>query len=98
MKKTTTEQNAIRLRLFGLRGSNESQIETQSFPFSSDLTVATLWSKLQHDAEPGSPMVSLARNRVLALVNGVPIQRLTAWETPLNSGDTVTFMVKAFGG
>ena len=98
MINTTAEQKAIRLRLFGLRGSNDSQIEKESFPFSSNLTVATLWSELQQDAEPGSPMVSLSRNRVLALVNGVPIQRLTAWQTPLNSGDTVTLMVKAFGG
>lgn len=98
MTKTISESEPIRLRLFGLQGSNESQIEQQSFPLSPGLTVAGLWSELQRAAEPGSALASLPRARVLALVNGTPIQRLAAWDTRLQSGDTVTFMVKAFGG
>jgi len=90
--------NGVRVRLFGLRAARMSRIEEEPFPFSAGLTVAAVWSELQKGSEPKSPMASLQRDMVLALVNGAPIQRLDGWETPLANGDTLTFMVKAFGG
>ncbi len=88
----------VYLRLFGLQSPNDAQIRTTSLPFSADLTVAQLWDELQRTAGPDSPLARLPRNKVLALVNGMPIQRLNEWETRLKPGDTVTFMAKAFGG
>ena len=95
---TVSEQNGIRLRLFGLRGSRMNRIEEETFPFSSDLTVVKVWGELQRTSAPDSTLASLQRDLVLALVNGAPVQRLAGWETRLAAGDTVTFMVKAFGG
>ena len=92
------EQNSVRVRLFGLRASRMNRIDEERFPFSPGLTVAGVWSELQKGSEPKSPMAGLQRDMVLALVNGAPIQRLHGWETPLSEGDTLTFMVKAFGG
>jgi molybdopterin converting factor small subunit len=93
-----SEPAAIRLRLFGLRGPRMARIEEETFPFSPDLTVGRIWSELQRTADPRSPLASLRRDVVLALVNGAPVQRLAGWETSLTGGDTVTFMVKAAGG
>jgi molybdopterin converting factor small subunit len=92
------DNNGVRLRLFGLRAARMNRIEEEPFPFSPGLTVAGVWTELQQGCEPKSPMASLQRDMVLALVNGAPIQRLNGWETPLANGDTLTFMVKAFGG
>jgi len=75
-----------------------THIEQDSFPFVPGLTVGKVWSELQKASEPRSSMASIQRDMVLALVNGMPIQRLAGWETALAVGDTVTFMVKAFGG
>ncbi len=89
----------IRLRLFGLSLGHGARIEEQVRPYTSGLTVGRLWADLQQRADPHAPMASLQREMVLALVNGTPIQRLEGgWDTPLADGDTVTFMVKAFGG
>lgn len=93
-----SEAPQVYLRLFGLQSPNDSQIRTTSWPFSADLTVAKLWDELQCTAPPGSPLARLAKDKVLALVNGMPIQRLNEWETRLKPDDTVTFMAKAFGG
>jgi molybdopterin converting factor small subunit len=90
--------NTIHLRLFGLRSARMNRIEGQGFPFSPGLTVGKVWSELQHAAEPHTPLASLQRDLVHALVNGLPIQRLAGWETPLAMGDTLTFMVMAAGG
>ena len=92
-------QGMLRLRLFGgLREVKKARIEEESFPYSPGLTVGELWGQLQGTAEPDWLLVRLSRDGVLALVNGTPIQRLVGWETPLAVDDTVTFMVKAFGG
>ena len=88
----------IHLRLFGLQSPSDSNIRTMSLPFSANLTVAQLWEELQQMARPDSPLARLSRDKVLALVNGMPIQRLNEWETRLKPDDTVTFMAKAFGG
>lgn len=89
----------IRLRLFGLNQGRSARIEEQAWPYTPGLTVGGLWADLQQRADPHAPMASLQREMVLALVNGMPIQRLEGgWDTPLAEGDTVTFMVKAFGG
>ncbi len=89
----------IRLRLFGLRHSRSSRIEEERRTCQLGTTVGQLWADLQRGADAGTPLASLQRDMVLALVNGAPIQRLDkGWETPLAEGDTVTFMVKAFGG
>ena len=89
----------ICLRLFGLRGPKVGRIEEESFPLSPNLTVGKVWGELQRSAAPHSPLASLPRDMVLALVNGTPVQRLAGgWDTSLRDGDTVAFMVKAFGG
>lgn len=88
----------IHLRLFGLQRPNDSRIGTATFSFSTGLTVAELWDELRRTAQPDSPMAQLPREKVLALVNGAPIQRLDDWATVLKAGDTITFMAKAFGG
>jgi molybdopterin converting factor small subunit len=75
-----------------------SRIEEEIFPFSDGLTVGKVWGQLQKASAPRAPLASLQRDMVLALVNGAPVQRLAGWDTPLAAGDTVTFMVKAFGG
>ncbi len=93
-----SRQDGIRLRLFGLRGRKMSRVESESFPLSPELTVGKLWAELQGTSEPHSLLARLQRDAVLALVNGVPVQRLAGWETRLVAGDTVTLMVKAFGG
>lgn len=91
-------QSGIRLRLFGLRGTRMNKIDEQPFPYTPDLTVGGVWSELQRQAEPHSQLARLQRDMVLALRNGEPIHRLAGWDTPLADGDTLTFMVKAFGG
>ncbi len=89
----------IRLRLFGLSQGHGGRIEEQVWPHTPDLTVGQLWADLQRQADPRAPLASLQRDMVLALVNGVPVQRLErGWDATLAEGDTVTFMVKAFGG
>jgi molybdopterin converting factor small subunit len=89
----------IRLRLFGLRGPKMSRIEEEAFPFLPNLTVGRVWGELQRGADPHAPLASLQRDMVLVLVNGSPVHRLSeGWDTLLKIGDTVTFMVKAFGG
>ena len=93
-----SRQEGIRLRLFGLRGPKMSRVESATFPFSPELTVGKLWAELQGRSEPRSLLARLQRDAVLALVNGAPIQRLAGWETRLAAGDTVTLMLKAFGG
>lgn len=93
-----SEEEHVRLRLFGLRGPRMNRVEQGTFPLAPGLTVARLWSELQRTAEPGSLLAGLQRELVLALVNGVPIHRLQGWETELTAGDTVTLMLKAFGG
>ena len=93
-----SKQSLIRLRLFGLRASGKAQVEQEVFPFSPELTVGKVWNSLQSAAEPQWPMASLQRDLVLALVNGRPIHLLKGWETPVNEGDTITFLPKAFGG
>ncbi len=93
-----SEQAHIHLRLFGLRGPRMSRMEQETFPLAPGLTAGRLWSELQRMAEPGSLLAGLQRELVLALVNGVPIHRLQSWETELAAGDTVTLMLKAFGG
>jgi molybdopterin converting factor small subunit len=75
-----------------------NRMEEESFPFCEGLTVGRVWGDLQKTADARAPLASLQRDAVLALVNGAPIQRLAGWDTPLAAGDTVTFMVKAFGG
>ena len=93
-----TSEN-IRLRLFGLWGPKMGRIEEEAFPFLPHLTVGKVWSELQRTADPHAPLASLQRDMVLALVNGSPVHRLSeGWDTSLKIGDTVTFMVKAFGG
>ncbi len=94
-----SEQGAIQLRLFGvLRGRRMNRIEKQTFPFSPNLTVGKVLSELQSCAEPASPLATLHRDALLVLVNGRPIQHLDGWDTLLSRGDTLTLMVKAFGG
>lgn len=93
-----SQPEQIHLRLFGLQGPKDSRIGTATFPFSTGLTVAELWEGLRQTAKPDAPMARLPRDKVLALVNGTPIQRLSEWATVLKAGDTVTFMAKAFGG
>lgn len=89
----------IRLRLFGLRQSNSSRVEEERITCATGTTVGRLWADLQRQADAGAPLASLQQEMVLALVNGAPVQRLEqGWDTPLADGDTVTFMVKAFGG
>jgi len=92
------EQDVIRLRTFGLHGPRMNRIEEQAFPLVPDLTVGRIWSELQRGADPKSTLSRLQRDMVLALVNGVPVHRLSGWDTRLAASDTVTFMVKAFGG
>ena len=92
------EERALFLRLFGLRRPRMNRIEEETFPCPPGLTVAGLWQELRRDAEPRSALVDLQPEAILALVNGVPVQRLAGWDTPLAPGDTVTLMVKAFGG
>ena len=92
------EHDYIRLRMFGLHGSRMNRIEEQTFPLSPDLTVGKVWAELQRTADPQSQLSRLPRDRVLALVNGAPVHRLAGWDTRLTASDTVTFMVKAFGG
>jgi len=92
------ESEQIHLRLFGLQRANDSRIGTGTFPFSTGLTVADLWEELRQMTTPDSPMAKLPQDKILALVNGIPIQRLSEWATVLKAGDTVTFMAKAFGG
>lgn len=88
----------IRLRLFGLRRPG-GRMEEEPLTLGSGTTVGQLWTDLQRKADAGAPLASLQRDMVLALVNGAPVQRLEqGWDTPLAEGDTVTFMVKAFGG
>ena len=75
------------------------RIEEEELGFRQGLTVAGVWSDLQKGAPPHAPLASLQRDMVLALVNGSPVHRLSeGWDTVLKAGDTVTFMVKAFGG
>ncbi len=94
-----SDHGSLHLRLFGgLREVRKARMEEDEFPYSPGLTVGELWSRLQGGAESGWLLSSLRRDGVLALVNGVPIQRLAGWETELAAEDTVTFMVKAFGG
>ncbi len=93
-----SEQGTIRLRLFGLRGTKIARVEEECVPLAAAVTVGGLWSSLQRAADPRSPLASLQRDLVLALVNGRPIHFLAGWETPLHDGDTVTYMPKAFGG
>jgi len=89
----------VRLRLFGLRGPKMGRIDEETFPLSPNLTVGKVWSELQRASDLHAPLASLPRDMVLALVNGTPVQRLAeGWDTCLVDGDTVTFMVKAFGG
>ena len=95
---TISEAQQIHLRLFGLQRHDDARIRTMSMPFSAGLTVAQLWEELQRTAHPDSPLAHLSRDKVLVLVNGTPIQRLREWATVLKPGDTVTLMVKAFGG
>lgn len=94
----TSPPQHVHLRLFGLQRASDSNIRKGTFPFSTGLTVAQLWEELQQTSQPGSPMATLPRDKVLALVNGLPVQRLDEWATLLKAGDTVTFMAKAFGG
>ena len=96
--ETGREGGTICLRLFGLRGPRMDRIEEEPFPFSAGLTVAELWRELQGAADPDSVLAQLRPENTLALVNGVPIQRLAGWDTVLAAGDTLTLMVKAFGG
>jgi molybdopterin converting factor small subunit len=98
MDDRTTAQETIRLRLFGLRGAGKSRIEKEVYPFAANLTVSDVWEGLKRQAEPGSVLATLSNDKVLALVNGTPIQRLAEWESTLEAGDTITFMAKAFGG
>ena len=94
-----SDQGSLHLRLFGgLRGVKKARMETDEFPFSPGLTMGELWNRLRDTAEPDWLLFSLHRDAVLALVNGTPIQRLAGWETALVAEDTVTLMVKAFGG
>jgi hypothetical protein len=93
-----SEHDVIRLRTFGLHGPRMNRIEEQVFPYSPDLTVGRIWSELQRAADPKSMLSRLQRDMVLALVNGTPVHRLNGWDTGLAASDTVTFMVKAFGG
>ena len=93
------DRGSLRLRLFGgLRGVKKARMEEDSFPFSPGLTVGELWRQLQGTAEPDWLLSRLSRDAVLVLVNGVPTQRLAGWETVLAAEDTVTLMIKAFGG
>lgn len=95
----TQERAGIRLRLFGLSQAHGSRIEEEFLPCAEGMTVGRLWAELQRRADPGAPLASLPRDMVLALVNGVPVQRLDqGWDALIGEGDTVTFMVKAFGG
>ncbi len=73
-------------------------MEEDEFPLSPGLTMGELWNRLQETAESDWLLFSLHRDAVLALVNGTPIQRLAGWETVLAAEDTVTLMIKAFGG
>jgi len=97
-RKDCQENAGIRVRLFGLRNPKSSGFEEESFPYSPALTVADVWRELRMTAEPGTPLANLTEDVVLALLNGTPIQRLAGWDTRLSEGDTITFMVKAFGG
>lgn len=93
------ERVGIRLRLFGLSHPQSGRMEEELVAYSEGMTVGRLWADLQRRADPRAPLASLQRDMVLALVNGVPVQRLAeGWDAPLQEGDTVTFMVKAFGG
>ncbi len=93
-----SDRGFVRLRLFGLRGLGKAHVEEEKFPLSPGLTVGKLWNALQSTAQPQWPMASLQRDLVLALVNGRPIHFLKGWETPVNEGDTITYLPKAFGG
>lgn len=86
----------INLRLFGFSGPSRFDLETRAIPEGT--TVRQLWEELRREAPAKSLLATIPEKKILALVNGHPINRPEKWQQLLAEGDTVSFMVMALGG
>lgn len=87
----------ITVRLFGLRGSDSGLTHLPTC-VASGFTVRALLDQLRAQAAPTDRLASVNPDALLALVNGRPAQYLQGWDTPLNEGDEISFLLKTAGG
>ncbi len=86
----------IILRLFGF--IRASQFDSETRTLAQGITVRDLWEDLRSAAEPDSLLAKLPPEKVLALLNGHPLNRPEKWDQVVTDGDTITYMVLALGG
>ena len=87
----------LSIRLFGMRGKDAGMnLLPETVQIGS--SVQDIWSSLQSEADPDERLATVPSEALLVLVNGSPIEYGDGWETILNEGDEVTYMIKTSGG
>ena len=93
----TSETIDISVRLFGLRGK-DAGIDLVLKTIPRGRSVLDVWSELKSTAEEDERLATTPREAILVLVNGEPIDYGDGWETILNEGDELTYMIQVSGG
>lgn len=87
----------VTVRLFGF-GGKASGFDTRPETVGHGSSLHQLWESLRCSAEHSDLLARINEEQVLFLRNGELIRQEKMQETPLEEGDTVTFMVLAIGG
>jgi molybdopterin converting factor small subunit len=87
----------VTIRLFGF-GGKASGLEHKTENVSQGTNLRQLWESIRSSAQQNELLARIDERHVFFLRNGELVRPDQMQETPLEEGDTVTFMVLAVGG
>jgi len=87
----------VTVRFFGF-GGKASGFESRTEGISQGTNLRQLWESVRCSTAQNDLLARIDERQVFFLRNGELIRREQMQETPLEEGDTVTFMVLAIGG